>query len=406
MANSTLTDLTAVLNTPAPGDLIHTVDVSDSTENPSGSSKKMTLGTLQNAPKPQEEIVSSGGITQINSDDYSFSKIEITGTSTETLNFSVPTGAPNSWRSFSVKNNSTQTCIITETGVPPTIGTLPPGASMSFRLDTTTLDNVVESFSFADDATGTGNTAVLQESPILNNPFLDSPIVTRGVQNVTASGGSTNINADNVQYVNVDGPIGQSHTLVFSSSTTGLKVNSVYIETNAPLKVMYGSIYMYTMAPFENAIFNLGVLYSFFTSAEDSNPNVISYHGTARDLVSTTDNTPTTILRIPIPLNGATGFDGRITGVRKGGTSGTPEARVIAFVEAGFGCSLNTAVPPVATAYKVGTPTVRVYKDSINPGVNVLISKFGSNATIQVVGELNNDYDWTVRATYFSQPEF
>ena len=96
MANSTLTDLTAVLNTPAPGDLIHTVDVSDSTESPGGSSKKMTLGTLQNAPKPQEEIVSSGGTTQINSDDYSFSKIEITGTSTETLNFSVPTGAPNS----------------------------------------------------------------------------------------------------------------------------------------------------------------------------------------------------------------------------------------------------------------------------------------------------------------------
>ena len=406
MTNSTLTDLTAVLNTPAPGDLIHTVDVSDSTESPGGSSKKMTLGTLQNAPKPQEEIVSSGGTTQINSDDYSFSKIEITGTSTETLNFSVPTGAPNSWRSFSVKNNSTQTCIITETGVPPVIGTLPPRASISFSLNTTTFDSVVHSFSFAEDTTGTGSTAVLQESPILNNPFFDSPIETRKMETVTATGGSTNINADNIQYVSVDGTGDKSHALVFSSSATGNKVNPVYIETKVPLKVMYGSIYMYTMAPDEKAIFNLGVLYSFFTSAEGSEPNVISYHGTARDLVSTTDNTPTTILRIPIPLNGATGFDGRIIGVRKGGTSGTPEARVIAFVEAGFGCSLNTSTPPVATSYIVGTPTVTVYKDSINPGVNVLISKSGSNATIQVVGELNNNYDWTIIATYFSQPEF
>ena len=61
-----LTDLTNVLVTTAPGDLLHIVDVSDPTDDPAGSSKKITVGNLISAvPNANKELltVSSNGQT-------------------------------------------------------------------------------------------------------------------------------------------------------------------------------------------------------------------------------------------------------------------------------------------------------------------------------------------------------
>lgn len=59
-----LTDLTA-LTAPVPADLIHIVEVSDTTDDPAGSSKKVTLADLGKAFKIEREYAVSDELTAL-----------------------------------------------------------------------------------------------------------------------------------------------------------------------------------------------------------------------------------------------------------------------------------------------------------------------------------------------------
>jgi hypothetical protein len=61
MADQKVTDRTALAETPADGDLFHVVDVSDTTDNASGSSKKVAYSNLKYThPNHSGDVTSSG----------------------------------------------------------------------------------------------------------------------------------------------------------------------------------------------------------------------------------------------------------------------------------------------------------------------------------------------------------
>lgn len=60
MTGKRLTELSELNETPAVGDLVHLVDVSDTTDHESGTSKKITVANLASASLPLQQALSDG----------------------------------------------------------------------------------------------------------------------------------------------------------------------------------------------------------------------------------------------------------------------------------------------------------------------------------------------------------
>src|SRR4051812_8404552 len=63
MSDVAISGLTALGGAPATGDLLVLVDISDTTQAPTGTTKKMTVANLFTSPTMTTVTVSSGGLT-------------------------------------------------------------------------------------------------------------------------------------------------------------------------------------------------------------------------------------------------------------------------------------------------------------------------------------------------------
>jgi len=207
---------------------------------------------------------------------------------------------------------------------------------------------------------------------------------------ITASGGSTPINADIIKNVQVLGT--GSHTIVFSSSPVDPFFNLVTVSTTVPVSLFLGATLMYTLAPFEFISLRLGSLFTLAPSPEDSLAGVLAYHGTARKQVATTDATLTTLCTQAIPTGAVMTVEGTIQAEQTGGTAGSTDDRGTWFFKIGVKNISGTA-SEVGNSIEIsgGSDQDEIWTPSL--------AFSGANLLVQVTGAVDNDITWNTRTS-------
>ena len=453
MATSTLTDLTAVLNNPDALDLIHAVDISDtSPAHPGGKSNKMTVGSLRNSPVNALGITPTGVTTEIDSDDHSFSKIAVQGMSSETLNFSVPTGAASQYKDFYITNLNALSIDITWNGSTPVINTMAPGTSMLLNLR---CDGNMFWFDYnsAYATTGTGGTSVLQHSPTITNPILNggtinSPLlVNKNLSGdvsinsnpkafdltVISAGSTTQVNTDflTITEILVTGSL--TETLQFSSPTAAAdKWRDLFVlNTSSKDCTLEAAGYpfctlrqsqsirfkinpagnAYGMSSIAQTVTGSGITAVLSESPTVSNPTFqglverFSYSGNSRkfDIIenaSTTDANTTTIYSYDIPTNKTSKFSleviARTNDVSPGssGTAGQSAVSFLDFTVKNVGGNLSYVTSSTAPIPVLDT------QDAVFWTLSLLEN--GTAIEIEALGDANTNIDWAISGTIFN----